>query len=62
MSGLAAYYNERDPFAAQWLRNLIAEGIIAPGFVDERDVRDVDPEDLDGYAQVHLFAGIPVTP
>lgn len=27
----AAYYNEIDPFAAQWLRNLIAGGHIAPG-------------------------------
>lgn len=26
----AAYYNEIDPFAAQWLRNLIAAGHIAP--------------------------------
>lgn len=33
---MAAYYNEIDPFAAQWLRNLIAAGLIAPGDVDER--------------------------
>jgi DNA (cytosine-5)-methyltransferase 1 len=32
---MAAYYNEIDPFAAAWLRNLIAEGLIAPGVVDE---------------------------
>ena len=29
--------NEFDPFAAQWLRNLIAAGHIAPGDVDERE-------------------------
>lgn len=34
-----AYYNEFDPFAAAWLRNLIARGLIAPGDVDERDER-----------------------
>lgn len=28
-----AYYNEIDPFAAAWLRNLIAAGHIAPGDV-----------------------------
>ena len=28
-----AYYNEIDPFAAQWLRNLISAGHIAPGEV-----------------------------
>lgn len=30
----AAYYNEIDPFAAQWLRNLIAKNLIARGDVD----------------------------
>ena len=29
-----AYYNEIDPFAAQWLRELINAGAIAPGDVD----------------------------
>ena len=33
---MSAYYNEIDPSAAQWLRNLIAAGHIAPGEVDER--------------------------
>lgn len=33
---MTAYYNEFDPFAAQWLRNLIAERLIAPGIVDDR--------------------------
>ena len=55
-----AYYNETDPFAAQWLRNLIAAGHIAPGDVDERDIRDVYPDDLRGYTQCHFFAGIGV--
>jgi len=53
-----AYYNEIDPYAAQWLRNLIAAGHIAPGDVDERSIVDVHPDDLKGYAQCHFFAGI----
>ncbi|MFG1304187.1 DNA cytosine methyltransferase [Xanthobacter autotrophicus] len=53
-----AYYNEIDPFAAQWLRNLIAAGHIAPGDVDERSVVDVRPSDLSGFTQCHFFAGI----
>lgn len=53
-----AYYNEKDPQAAEWLRNLIRGGYIAPGEVDERSIVDVRPEDLIGYTQVHLFAGI----
>lgn len=55
---MAAYYNELDPFAAQWLRNLIKAGHIAPGDVDERDIRDVRPSDVAGYSQCHFFAGI----
>lgn len=57
---MAAYYNEIDPYAAQWLRNLIAAGLIAPGDVDERDIRDVRPGDIRGYTQCHFFAGIGV--
>ncbi len=53
-----AYYNEIDAYAAQWLRNLIAKGLIPEGDVDERSICDVAPEDLRGYAQCHFFAGI----
>ena len=54
------YYNEFDPYAAQWLRNLIDAGHIAPGIVDERSIKDVKPADLEGYTQCHFFAGIGV--
>lgn len=57
---MAAYYNEIDPYAAEWLRNLIAAGHIAAGDVDERSILDVRTDDLRGYAQCHLFAGIGV--
>lgn len=56
----SAYYNEIDPFAAQWLRNLIAAGHIAPGEVDERSIEDVTPDDLRGFTQCHFFAWIGV--
>lgn len=55
---MVAYYNENDPYAAQWLRNLIAAGHIAEGYVDERSIEDVQPEDIEGYHQAHFFAGI----
>jgi DNA (cytosine-5)-methyltransferase 1 len=55
---MAAYYNEIDSYAAQWLRNLIAAGHIAPGDVDERSIVDVRADDLKGYTQCHFFAGI----
>ncbi|MFK3718672.1 DNA cytosine methyltransferase [Pseudomonas fulva] len=57
---MPAYYNEIDPYAAQWLRNLIAAGHIAPGDVDERSIEDVHPDDLKPYTQCHFFAGVGV--
>ncbi len=53
-----AYYNEIDPHAAQWLRNLMQAGLIAPGFVDERSIEDVCADDLSGFSQHHWFCGI----
>lgn len=52
------YYNEFDPYAAQWLRNLIAAGLIPAGDVDERSIADVEADDLAGFRQCHFFAGI----
>jgi len=55
---MTSYYNEFDPYAAQWLRNLIDAGLIPHGDVDERSIVDVAPSDLAGYTQCHFFAGI----
>jgi DNA (cytosine-5)-methyltransferase 1 len=55
---MAAYYNEIEPYAAAWLRNLIKQGLIADGEVDERSIVDVQPDDLRGFTQCHFFAGI----
>jgi DNA (cytosine-5)-methyltransferase 1 len=57
---VTAYYNEFDPFKAEWLRNLISEGHIAPGDVDDRSIRDVQADELRGYRQCHFFAGVGV--
>ena len=58
MSG--AYYNEFDPYAAAWLRELIKAGHIADGEVDERSILEVKADDLKGFTQGHFFAGIGV--
>ncbi len=55
---MKAYYNEIDPYAAQWLRNLIDAGHIANGIVDERSIEDIMPSDLTGFTQCHFFAGV----
>jgi DNA (cytosine-5)-methyltransferase 1 len=52
------YYNEIDPYAAQWIRNLIGAGLIPAGDVDERSIEDVRPNELHGYTQCHFFAGL----
>lgn len=52
-----AYYNEHDKAKAATLRNLIEEGAVAHGVVDERSILEVQPEDLAGFAQCHFFAG-----
>ncbi len=57
---MTAYYNEFDPKAAAWLRELIRQGHIADGVVDERSIEDVKPIELMGYTQCHFFAGIAV--
>lgn len=55
---MSVYYNERDPEKEHILRAMMADGWIAPGEVDERDIRDVAPDELSGFAQCHFFAGI----
>jgi DNA (cytosine-5)-methyltransferase 1 len=55
---MSAYYNENNSKAAAWLRELIKDGHIAAGDVDERSIEDVVPADIAGYTQCHFFAGI----
>lgn len=55
---MQAYYNENDSRAAEWLRHLMWDGAIPWGYVDERSIEDVKPDDLEGYSQHHFFAGI----
>lgn len=57
---MSVYYNENDPFAAAWLRALIAGGHITPGEVDERSIEDLTAGEVSGYTQCHFFAGIGV--
>ena len=42
---MTAYYNEFDPKAAAWLRQLIKNGMIADGEVDDRSITEVEPID-----------------
>ena len=53
-----SYYNEFNPQAAAWLRELIKQGLIADGEVDERSIVDVEASDIRGFTQCHWFAGV----
>ena len=55
---MASFYNEIDPYAAQWLRNLIKAGLIPDGEVSTKSIVDLRPSDLSGFDQCHFFAGI----
>ena len=52
------YYNENEPYAAEWLRNLIKAKLIPDGVVDDRSIVGVQAEDLKEFTQCHFFAGI----
>lgn len=55
-----ALYNEIDPFAAHWLRNLRDAGLVAPGEVITEDIRRLTPMHLGHATQAHFFAGMGV--
>ena len=53
MSQSTSYYNEIDPFAADWLEGLVRRGLIPYGDVDRRPIQEVHPSDLSPYTQCH---------
>lgn len=55
---MRTFYNEIEPYAVQWLRNLIEAGELSRGLVNERSIKDVRATELMGYTRAHFFAGI----
>lgn len=53
-----AFYNEINDYAADWLENLIENGLIAEGVVSRKSITELEPDDVQGYTQCHFFAGI----
>jgi len=51
------YYNDFEPFAAKWLTELMTDGLIPEGHVDDKSILEIQPDQLD-YDQCHFFAGI----
>jgi DNA (cytosine-5)-methyltransferase 1 len=54
---MTALYNEIDVDAADVLRQLIADGVIAPGVVNTTSIKELTADDLRGFTQCHFFAG-----
>lgn len=55
---MPTYYNDNDAKCCAWLRELIADGLLPPGWVDNRSIADVKPHEIAPYQQKHFFAGI----
>jgi DNA (cytosine-5)-methyltransferase 1 len=51
------YYNDNDDFVCAALEQLMRDGLIPHGDVDNRSILDVKASDLTGYTQCHFFAG-----
>lgn len=52
------YYNDHDPNACAWMLELIKDGHLPPGDVDNRSILEVSADELRRYDQCHFFAGI----
>ena len=55
---MSIYFNENDPQMAAWLRQLMRDGLLPEGDVDERSITEVESRDVRGYTRCHFFAGI----
>ena len=52
------FYNDNEPYVAQWLRNLELLGYIPPGDISEEPIQKLESWQLINYDQAHFFAGI----
>jgi len=52
------YYNDNDKGAVKWIKYLIRKNLIPKGEIDDRDIREIEPRELNGFTQCHFFAGI----
>lgn len=51
-------YNDNNPEACAWMRELIADGLIPRGDVSEKSISELDPDEVRRYTQFHAFCGI----
>jgi len=51
------YYNDIDPISCAVTRELIQDGLLPKGYVDERPIQEVQADDLVGYTWASFFNG-----
>jgi len=52
------YYTDNDPKICAWLEELVKAKLIPPGKVDCRCIKELAPDDIQGFTQCHFFCGI----
>lgn len=55
---MSRYYNENDPRKVAMLRQMITDGLLPDGDIDDRGIQDVRADEVRGYRECHFFAGI----
>ena len=55
---MTTFYNENNKFCVAWLKNLMNDGRISSGRIDDRSIIDVQPADVVGFRRCHWFSGI----
>ena len=53
---MKVYYNEYDKKKCAALSQLMKDGHIAKGEIDDRSIRDVQPGDIEGFTRCHFSA------
>ena len=52
------YHNDNEKSCAKWLHHLMNEGFIEEGYIDDRSITEIKPEEIKDFTQCHFFAGI----
>ncbi len=52
------FYNDIDPTVCAWTSELIRAGLIPPGDVVCKSIKDIQPDELKKYDQCHFFNGV----
>lgn len=62
IQGGRIYYNEPDRFCVGALQQLMDDGFIPHGKIDNRPIQEVQAKDLEGFISCHFFAGVGIWP